>query len=313
MSKAEKEQWEVPVDATLVVTSQAGGLHVVHGGRGDPVLLLHGIGSSADAFREQMEGMADDYRMIAWDAPGYARSDDPPDWLTMNSYADAAAEVLDTLGVAKAHVVGCSWGGVIATRLALRHPGHVGSLALIGSTPGRAAEAAIADELRQRAAKIAEEGVAAYTRTRARQLLAPSASEDFVEEIERRMASSVRLPGYGYAAESLADTDHRADLARIRVRTLVLVGEHDRVTSLKESRVLAEGIPEARLVVVPGAGHLANQEQPEVVNTELRRHWRRSTTPRSKAPGRIAWQGHAGAPNLRTLVAENEHDKEVEN
>jgi pimeloyl-ACP methyl ester carboxylesterase len=271
---------------------------VIYAGQGEPVLLLHGISSSADAFRHQMEGLADGYRLIAWDAPGYARSGDPPGRLTIDGYADAAGEVLDTLGVAEAHVVGASWGGVIATRLALQHPGLVRSLALIGSTPGRGADAAVAAELRQRSAKIAEEGVAAYARARARWVLSPGAPAALVAEVEGRIASSVRLPGYGYAAESLAATDHRDALPRIRASTLVLVGEHDGVTGLEESRVLARSIPGARLVTVAGAGHLANQEQPGAVNAELREHWHGSTGPESAYPWGVGTATRGGALNL---------------
>lgn len=269
------------------VATRAGKLYVALKGRGDPVLLLHGIGSSADAFRYQHKELTNAYRLIAWDAPGYARSDDPLTPLTMDDYADAAKEVLDTLGVGRAHITGVSWGGVVATRLALRHPHRVKSLVLIGSTPGRRESLAAASDLRCRAERIAEEGIVAYARARVKRVLSPDAPTTLLKEVEEIMVASVRLPGYQYAAEALAATDHRGDLSRIEAPTLVLVGEHDIITGLRESRALAGGIPGARLAVIPGAGHLANQEGSELVNAELRRHW-------FKTPGALDQGGSVG-------------------
>jgi pimeloyl-ACP methyl ester carboxylesterase len=74
------------------------------------------------------------------------------------------------------------------------------------------------------------------------------------------------MPGYGYAAASLGETDHTPDLGRIDVPTLVLVGQHDRVCPPSDSRILADGIPEAVYVEVSDAGHLPNQERPEAFN-----------------------------------------------
>lgn len=139
------------------------GLYVVDAGDGEPVLLLHGISSNADAFRRQVEDLADAYRLLAWDAPGYARSADPAAAPGVDGYADAAKGVLDALGVARAHIVGASWGGVVATRLALRHPGCVVSLALVGSTPGLKTNAGAAENLRLRLRRIAEDGIVAYS------------------------------------------------------------------------------------------------------------------------------------------------------
>ncbi|SVC42229.1 uncharacterized protein METZ01_LOCUS295083 [marine metagenome] len=74
------------------------------------------------------------------------------------------------------------------------------------------------------------------------------------------------MPGYGYAAASLGETDHTPYLGRIDVPTLVLVGQHDRVCPPSDSRILANGIPGAAYVEVPDTGHLPNQERPDAFN-----------------------------------------------
>src|SRR4051812_11353409 len=86
---------------------------------GGPVLLLHGIGGSADSFTGQFAELSARHRVLAWDAPGYARSADPAEPPGMSGYAAAAAALLRERDAAPAHVIGVSWGGVIATRLAL--------------------------------------------------------------------------------------------------------------------------------------------------------------------------------------------------
>jgi 3-oxoadipate enol-lactonase len=258
----------------LSVKTRAGGLRILRQGRGEPALLLHGIGSSADAFRRQLADLSDEFDLVAWDAPGYARSADVAHPLTLDGYAQAAVDLLDALDLAVTHVTGVSWGGAVALGVALGQPARVASLALIGSTPGLATDPAAAGGLRTRAERIERNGVAAYARVRATEVLSDHASPALVKEEQEIMLASVRARGFRSAAESLARADYGPELKRVRARTLVLVGEDDEVTGLKQSKALAEGIPRARLVVIRSAGHHANEEQPKVVNSELRNHWR---------------------------------------
>ncbi|MGW0021716.1 alpha/beta fold hydrolase [Rhodococcus sp. NPDC003382] len=239
-------------------------IHVVERGTGPAVLMLHGIGGSADSFAPQLTGLAESLRMIAWDAPGYARSDDPVRPLDLDDYADAAADIVrDRCGDAGAHILGMSWGGVLATRLALRHPELVRSLILGASSVGSGADPDSAENMRARAADLDRSGPADFARRRAPRLLSADAPRHLVDRATAIMAESVRLPGYGHAAETMAATDHTGDLEKIDVPTLVLCGDADTVTGISASQVLAGGIPGAVFVTVRGAGHLANQERPE--------------------------------------------------
>lgn len=233
------------------------------GGDAPPVLCLHGIGSSGSGFGALSRLLAGRLRLIAWDAPGYAASDDPPGAPGTDGYADAAAGVLDDLGIARASVLGTSWGGVIATRFALRHPDRLDALVLADSTRGSGTAPAKAAAMRARAAELAERGAAEFARARAPRLLSPGASPADVARVAEAMAAAIRLPGYGHAAESMAATDHGGAFARITAPTLVLVGEHDAVCPPAESRLIAASVPGARYAEIPGAGHLAHQERPE--------------------------------------------------
>lgn len=242
-------------------------LHVTDIGSGPAVLMLHGIGGSADSFAPQFDELGERLRLLAWDAPGYARSADPATSLTLDDYADAAAEVIrEHCGDAGAHVLGMSWGGVIATRLALRHPGLVRSLVLGSSTVGSGATAEGAAAMRARGDQLAELGSAEFAARRAPKLLSDMAAAEEIRSAVTAMAEAIRLPGYRCAAESMAATDHTADLPGIDIPTLVLCGDADTVTGLPAGQVLAGGIPGAVFVTVHGAGHLANQECPAAFN-----------------------------------------------
>ncbi|RRO20022.1 alpha/beta fold hydrolase [Saccharopolyspora rhizosphaerae] len=244
-------------------------MDVVEAGSGTPLVLLHGIGGAAEAFDAQLAGLADRHRVIAWDAPGYGRSADLPGEPDLDAYADAVIAVLDGVDAEPAHLLGVSWGGVIATRVALRAPELLRSLVLADSsrgsgrtTEGRAAMGARVEELRSR-------GAGAFAAVRAPRLTASGAEQPVVERVTALM-SRVRLPGYRNAARVMAATDHSARLPLVVTPTLVVVGTEDQVTGVAESRALAERIPGARLVEIDDAGHAANQEKPGEFNAAVR-------------------------------------------
>lgn len=249
-------------------------VHVAEAGDHGPLLLcLHGIGSSSEAFAPQLAELAPYVRVVAWDAPGYARSPDPPGPLTLDDYADAAAALIRARGT-EAHVFGVSWGGVIAVRLATRHPELVASLVVADSSPGSGTDEAKAAAMRARAAQLAEDGPRAFAEERGPRLVSPGAPEGLVRRVVETMAASVRLPGYAYAAESMAAADLRAELGAVTAPTLVLCGDQDTVTGVEASQSLAGAVHKSAYVIVKDAGHLANQEQPGHVNAWVLSHLR---------------------------------------
>lgn len=233
---------------------------------GVPLLLLHGIGSAGRAFDPQLAHFSSRRWCLAPDAPGYGGSADDPSIASLDDYADRWAGLLDALDVAVADVLGVSWGGVQATRLAARHPGRVRRLVLADSSRGSATSPEKAAAMRSRFDDLTREGVEGYSRARAPRLLAPSAPEELTRQVAGLMAWSVRPPGYAQAVESMASTDNSDCLRAIAVPTLVIHGAEDRVTPPEESAVLAALLPDSRLVEIPDAGHLANQERPGPFN-----------------------------------------------
>jgi 3-oxoadipate enol-lactonase len=245
------------------------GVNVVDAGTGPTVLCLHGIGSSSAAFDPQIDALAGELRFLAWDAPGYAASPDPAEALDLDGYADAAATVARERAAGPVHILGVSWGGVIAIRLALRHPGLVRSLVIADSTRGSGQSPEQAAAMRSRAADLAEQGSATFAAARGPRLVTDQAPRELVDRVVATMRDAVRLPGYAHAAESMAATDLTDELSRVEVPTLVLCGDGDIVTGVPESQALAGGIREAVFVTLRGAGHLANQEAPQAFNAWL--------------------------------------------
>lgn len=258
-------------------------LHVERAGDRGPLLLcLHGIGSSSAAFAPQLEALAPYVRVVAWDAPGYAASADPEQPLDLDGYADTAAALIrrhardagDAEDGEPAHVLGVSWGGVIALRLAALHPGLVASLIVADSSPGSGTDEAKAAGMRERAAELEESGPAAFAARRAPRLLSPDAPPELVRRVTDTMAGAVRLPGYAYAAESMAAADLRPELPSVGAPLLVLCGDEDRVTGPEASQVIAGAVHKSAYVILKGAGHLANQERPEAFNAWVLSHLR---------------------------------------
>lgn len=247
-------------------------LNVVAEGHGPVLLCLHGIGSSSASFRAQLDELSATHRVVAWDAPGYAKSPDPPGPLALGDYVRTAADLIADLGGEPVHLLGVSWGAVIACAVALEHPELLRSLILVDGSRGSGRDADASDAMRARAAELEAKGAADFAAARAPRLLSDEAHAELVEAVRQNMIDSIRLPGYAYAAESMAATDLTPRLAEIAVPTLVLVGDRDVVTGAPEAVALSEGIPDAVLVTVHGAGHVSNQECPQAVNAWLASH-----------------------------------------
>ncbi|MFE2183517.1 alpha/beta fold hydrolase [Streptomyces sp. NPDC059455] len=259
------------------MTYDIAGLHLEKAGDTGPLLLcLHGIGSSSAAFAPQLAELSARTRILAWDAPGYAKSADPEGPLDLDDYADTAAALIrrhgGTGGIAQ--VLGVSWGGVIALRLAARHPGLVSGLVVADSSRGSGTDLRRAAAMRRRATELAELGPRAFAEARAPRLVSEAAPSELVRRVTDTMAAAVRNPGYGYAAESMAATDLGPELASITAPTLVLCGDRDKVTGIEASQSIAGTIHKSAFVVLDGAGHLANQERPQAFNAWVLSHLR---------------------------------------
>ncbi|MEM7407080.1 MAG: alpha/beta hydrolase [Pseudomonadota bacterium] len=247
-------------------------------GSGPALLLLHGVGSNSQSFDEQLRGLADAFRVIAWDAPGYGGSDDPlSDTPSAADYGDDAIALLDALGIQSAGVVGHSMGGLIATALVARHAQRVAAVVLSSCASGYAR---LADD--ERAARLAgridllrEGGPEGLAASRGPGNCAPGTGPEVIRRVVDIMAR-VRPAGYLAGARLLDAEDVFAHLScwpRPPPRTLVLVGSHDRTTPPPGSRRIAHALMTARYQELPNSAHAGFLEEPDAFNDALRQHF----------------------------------------
>ncbi len=239
-------------------------------GRGPPLVLCHGAVSDARMWRPQLEGLADGLDVIAWDEPGACRSADPPADFGLADYADCLAGLIEALDLGAAHIGGLSWGGVVAQEVYRRHPARVESLILLDTYAGWRGSLSEA-ECEQRLSFAAEQASAPPDEFAATLpgLFAPGAPLTVVDELASIMADA-RPAGMLRTASAIAACDHRDLLPRIDVPTLLIWGAQDARSPLSVAEQFREAVPGASLVVIDGAGHMSNLEQPQRVNAAIR-------------------------------------------
>jgi len=241
-------------------------------GAGPGLVLLHAFPLDSSMWRHQVAALADRCRVIAPDLPGFGGSAVSAG-LTLDSAADVVAELLDHLGVNERVVVGgLSMGGYAALAFARLYPQRVRALVLADTKADPDDETARAN--RDKAIQLAtDQGPAAVIEQMLPKLLAPVTRDTKPDVVRwvKETASRQRAEGLVVALKALRDRpDARPGLSHISFPTLVVVGEHDAATPPDRARELAGGIPNARLVTIPDAGHLSNLEDPVAFTNAVR-------------------------------------------
>ncbi len=237
-------------------------------------MFLHGLGSTKENWYPQLIHFGRTHRALAWDARGYGESDDYDDGLVFaRDFVSDLMSTLDLLGVARAHLVGLSMGGMIAQCFYFAYPHRVASLVLADTFPSFQAlgEDVVKGFLSARVEPLTKGATPAdLAPASAALLLAPSAPESARERLVSSL-SNLRTDSYVKTARALAMQEAVGELEDIGVATLVVSGELDRLAPVSLARRMAKRIPGAQLVLIPGAGHISNLERPEAFNTAVSR------------------------------------------
>lgn len=247
----------------------------VHGDDGGWVLLVQGHAYARWGWNWQVPALAKDFRVITFDHRGIGSSSVPPPPYTVEQMTGDAIGVLDAVGAARAHVVGASLGGCIALEMGLSYPDRVGRLVLACSSLGGASPKSY--PLMEAAVRLIREGANDPPEVRVRRGTENAFSPAFVREHPKVIDEILRLraetaqPTEAWQAQSTAypaydATDRAPTLAS---DALVVTGTEDNVVDARNSRVLADTLPNATLVEVPG-GHLFFIEQHERFNALVR-------------------------------------------
>lgn len=246
-----------------------------------PLLLIHGLGDEADTWRHVFAPLAERFRVVAPDLPGFGRSDRPAVTYSLAFLRDAVLGLMDALGLQRATLMGHSLGAVIAQHLALEQSGRVSDLILVGgSLTTRAAR--LNAVLLQMALPVL--GERAYNALRADPNAAyeslrpfygnldalPEADRQFLyQRVNERVWSDGQRRAFLSILRQLVwvqpgqQKKLEARLATLTVPTRVVWGERDAVNSVESGRALIAVQRGATLTILPGIGHQVQQEAPE--------------------------------------------------
>lgn len=240
-------------------------------GEGPLLVLLHGFVGDSRTWRGQIDGLSDEFTVVAWDAPGSGRSADPPESFRMPEYADVLAGFVDALGLGRPHVAGLSFGGALALELYRRHPTIPRTLMLAGAYAGWAGSLPpeVVEQRLGSSLQLADLPPDRLVATLLPTMFSESVSAERAAEFAASMAE-FHPSGFRAMARSVAEADLRDVLPRIAVPTLLLHGDKDVRAPLTVVEDLHAAIPSSRLVVMPGVGHVSSVEAAERFNAEVR-------------------------------------------
>lgn len=233
----------------------------------DVIVLSNGVMMSTSSWAYQKAELAKHYRVLLYDCRGMWKSEHPPGPYSMEMHADDLAQLLDELGIKKAHIAGISYGSEISMVFAIKYPKQTQSLIVIDGVSQidpllqaqtmpwlRAAERGDADQLFETSYHL-------------------NFSEEWIQNNQAVLKESrvkfnkIDLDSFQELMKAFFALDITAALKKITAPTLIVVGEKDLIKGYKYSRIIAENIPNSEFIVVPGSGHALCLEKPGALNT----------------------------------------------
>jgi pimeloyl-ACP methyl ester carboxylesterase len=251
------------------VPTRVGAIAIADEGAGTPVVLWPSLFSDHRLYAPLVPLLGDRWRTIRIDGPGFGQSDAPLGEVQADVYADVVLEILDALGLERAFVAGCSWGGQIAAHVGVKAPGRVRGVLIMNSPLGPSLGGHAFEVWGTRwfgATAFWGNGVA-------RSMFSPASQEAHPERV-RAFASAFTSFDKAAAAVTARTVLTRFPglgevLPRLAVPTTILMGAEDRLYPVERMRPFAALAPQAKLEVVPSCGHLAPLEAPEAVAEAL--------------------------------------------
>lgn len=237
-------------------------------GQGEPLLLIHGLGSSSRDWEKQVDDFAGHYQVITYDVRGHGCSSKPVGPYSIKLFAEDTAALLKQLDILPAHVVGISMGGMIAFELALDFPNLVKSLTIVNSYPEVRVEN-FQDRLTvwRRFLLLEVLGMRGMGAALSKVLFINPEQEDLRKTFVEHWAENDKR-AYRESLRAIVGWDVEDRLGEIRCPTLIVASDEDYMP-LEEKRAYAAKIPDARLVVIKDARHAVTAEKPEQFNAAL--------------------------------------------
>lgn len=253
--------------STTLHLSDGASATALEAGQGPVVLLIHGVGMCAPAWRPQIAALSQAHRVIAVNMPGHGGSDLLPEGARLPDYVAWAARVIEALECGTVSVAGHSMGALIATGLAVERPDLVARLAVLNGVHRRDPAARAAVEAR--ATQIAR-GDGDIMQPLTRWFDDDPASEAVRAQVAGWL-TAVDRAGYAAAYRAFAEGDavYADQWGKIRCPALVLTGEGDRNSTADMARTMAAAAPLGKAVIIQGHRHMVNLTAPQAVNDAL--------------------------------------------
>ena len=234
--------------------------HRFDGAEEAPVLVLsNSIGSTLELWERQVPAFARSFRVLRYDQLGHGRSAVPPGSYSVELLARELLGLLDELEVERFSFCGLSLGGTVGMWLGANAGERLDRLVLAGTS----AYFGPPERWIERAEAVRAQGMEPIADVTMGRWFTPAFDE---ADVFRERFVSTPPEGYAACCDALRDWDFRAELGSISAPTLVLVGSEDPATPPDQAQLIADGIPGARVEVIPEAAHLLNVEQPEAFN-----------------------------------------------
>lgn len=237
---------------------------------GEPLILINSLGTDLRIWDEVVTLLSGTYRVLCYDKRGHGLSDVPAGPYGIDDHVADLRGVAGHCGFDRFALCGISIGGMIAARVAARHPEMVRHLVLVDTGAKIGTDETWNDRIatvREKGMGAIAEGVVGRWLTAAFRTSQPAAFAGW-----RNMVERCSPEGYAASCATVRDTDLTQDLKSIAAPTLVLVGDSDVVTPEAMARQLADAIPDAQLRVVRDAGHVPAIEQPRALADFIRQH-----------------------------------------
>jgi 3-oxoadipate enol-lactonase len=232
-----------------------------------PLVLLHGLGSSADDWLLQLPAFAPQFLCIPVDLRGHGGSDKPSGRYSVSLFAADVAHLLRQLELTPAHVLGLSLGGLVAQQLAIEYAPLVRSLVLINTFPGLwPLPRVLLGTLLSRRDTILRPGDMARAAARVAGDLFPDASLAVFREWTTQRLAANDADAYRRATLAILGFWPGRQLDRVSLPTLIIAGESDRIVPSVYQERLRRRLPHAQFVSIPDSGHASNIDRPDAVN-----------------------------------------------
>ncbi len=237
----------------------------------DTVICLHGIGGDDTSFAPQLASLSNQYRIIAWNMPGY-RNSEPLKLMSFDTLSDKLLQLIQALNLSSVHLIGQSIGGMIAMESALKSPQHIKSLSLIATTSafGGRDDSFKKAFLKARLTPLDNGQTMPELATQfIPEIVGPETDQDTLASAELSM-SAVPKATYKQVLSCLVEFNRREEIAQLNCPVCLIAGELDNNAPWATMEKMSNKISNAEFHVVRGAGHLVNIEKADETTAILR-------------------------------------------